>query len=218
MVHQNYWENRDERKSHAAHWLLNIEENYKEYIQGSVDSTIAYKEDHVFNSIPKNNIPVMEVVVTDSVSATISIWDKYSPKRPCLLNFASYKNPGGKFLEGSKAQEECICHESTLYPVLRNFVGTYYEDNMNNKNNAMYLNRALYSPNIIFIRDGHVPVACNVLTCAAPNFTAASKYGRVTKEQNSKILKDRCKFVLDIMEENEVDLPILGAFGCGVIG
>ena len=36
----------------------------------------------------------------------------------CALNFASYKNPGGKFMDGSSAQEECLCHESILYEVL----------------------------------------------------------------------------------------------------
>ena len=38
-----------------------------------------------------------------------------------LLNFASFKNPGGMFLKGSPAQEEALCHNSILYPILDSF-------------------------------------------------------------------------------------------------
>ena len=36
-----------------------------------------------------------------------------------VLNFASFKNPGGMFYNGSSAQEESLCHESFLYNVLK---------------------------------------------------------------------------------------------------
>ena len=49
-----------------------------------------------------------------------------------ILNFASYKNPGGMFLRGSTAQEEALCHESTLYNVLIKFNDTYYKSNREN--------------------------------------------------------------------------------------
>ena len=35
---------------------------------------------------------------------------------------ASYKHPGGYFLGGSSAQEEALCHESNLYPILLAFM------------------------------------------------------------------------------------------------
>ena len=39
-------------------------------------------------------------------------------KKVCVLNFASATNPGGGVVNGSSAQEECICKCTTLYPCL----------------------------------------------------------------------------------------------------
>ena len=39
-------------------------------------------------------------------------------KKVCMLNYASATNPGGGVVNGSSAQEECICRCTTLYPCL----------------------------------------------------------------------------------------------------
>ena len=134
-----------------------------------------------------------------------------------MLNFASYKNPGGMFINGSKAQEECLCHASYLYNVLSQFTDKFYKWNNENKNRALYFNRALYSPGILFF-DGVEDFYCDVITCAAPNKSAAQQYGKVSVQENTDVLKSRIKFVLDIAADNQVDTLILGAFGCGVFG
>ena len=121
------------------------------------------------------------------------------------------------FINGSKAQEECLCHESFLYNVLLQFVQEFYDWNNKNKNKALYLNRGLYSPGIVFCKDGENAI-CDVITCAAPNKSVARRYQHVQNEENTKVLKSRIKFVLDIAKENHVGTLILGAFGCGVFG
>lgn len=48
--------------------------------------------------------------------------------------------------------------------------------------------------------------------------SAAQKYCEVSDEENSEVLKDRIRFILDIANDNEVDTLILGAHGSGVFG
>lgn len=136
--------------------------------------------------------------------------------KTAVLNFASYKEPGGRFMDGSMAQEEALCHSSALYNVLRCF-HSYYEWNRQHLNRALYLNRGIYSPEVPFIFDGFM-TGCDVITVAAPNKNVAQKYCKVTDEENSLVLRGRIRFVLDIAEANQVNTLILGAYGCGVFG
>lgn len=156
----------------------------------------------------------------DSVKSAI----QHRDGKTAVLNFASYKNPGGKFMEGSSAQEECLCHASTLYNVLKQFP-VYYQWNRVHNNRALYTNRALYSEDVIFMDDsvcvyGAEPeqVKIDVITCACAKFFCSWKYARVEVDENNAELLRRIKFVLDVAEENKVQTLILGAFGCGVFG
>lgn len=210
-----YWQKKNEKATKAKAHTEFVDLKYKEEIKNSIKNTLTYTgsisglPDTVNNSVP--NIIVDEV---DSVSAIL----KYAAtgEKTAVLNFASYKNPGGMFIEGSTAQEECLCHESFLYNVLKEFPD-YYAYNNARKNRSLYTNRALYSPQVIFERD-ITCVSCDVITCAAPNFSAASEYCKVSRAENSKVLRDRIKFVLDIAEANKVEILILGAYGAGVFG
>ena len=84
-------------------------------------------------------------------------------------------------------------------------------------NKALYLNRGLFSPDIKFFKNGKI-VHCNVITCAAPNKTAATRYQQISDLENKTALEKRIKFVLDIAKENDIKTLILGAYGCGVFG
>ena len=132
-----------------------------------------------------------------------------------ILNFASYKNPGGGYLNGSYAQEEALCHVSTLYSVLCS-QSRFYNVNIHHLNNSLYTNRALYSPDIAFFQEDYDKYA-DVITCAAPNRKAALKKG-ISEEENEEALKSRIEFIYNIANENQIDTLILGAYGCGVFG
>ena len=91
---------------------------------------------------------------------------------------------------------------------------SFYDWNNLAKNRALYLNRALYTPDILF-KGVHL---VDVLSCASPNKKAAQKYCNVSNEENYEVLKDRIRFLLDVAVDNQVDTLILGAYGTGVFG
>ena len=137
-------------------------------------------------------------------------------EKMAVLDFASYRHAGGGFINGSIAQEEALCHASFLYNVLSRFP-EYYEWNENNYNKGLYLNRALYSPNVYFFdKDYDNYVSADVITCAAPNRSMLLKDGRFSEKENEEALKDRIRFIRDICDNENVDILIAGAYGCGV--
>ena len=217
----NYFsENRKEELSRKAkEHTTYVANKYADSINNSIRLSNIYDDTDV--------VPIYTQVGTD-VKLNIEIWDMdtVSAIQKCrieqgneikiaALNFASYKNPGGKFIEGSNAQEEAICHDSTLFNVLSAFRDIYYENNKKILNRAMYTNRAIYSPDILFDKD-HMVFHADIITCAAPNFGPGLKYGSVSKEENRLQLNSRIKFVLDILSSYSVDTVVLGAWGCGV--
>lgn len=174
-----------------------------------VNVTDVYKS---YTEPVKNKITLLDM---DTVSAIIEMnKQKKNNEKLCALNFASYKRPGGAFLHGAMAQEETLCHESILYNILKSF-SSYYNWNSWRLNNNLYTNRALFTPDVLFSREDKL-YYCDVITCAAPNKGAAKQYKGISDEDNSKALKSRCKFILDVAEAREIDILILGAFGCGV--
>lgn len=206
----SYWSKKEQLKSKAIAHNKYMEDNYKDAIDECANNTITYTN-YLHNNWEDICTHIL-TIHTDSVSAIFLPMCKN--KKVCVLNFASYKNAGGGFLNGSSAQEESLCHESFLYNVLEKHQ-EYYEWNRKHLNRGMYLNRALYSLNVVFLHDGQEREV-DVLTCASPNYSVALKYNNFTKEENQKALESRIKFIKNILAENKVDVAILGAFGCGV--
>ena len=206
MVNRNerYWKNKEERAAAAKNHLAYVSEKYKEEISEQVVNTVMY-DARVMQRSDK------------SVTAIFTAKLSKDTGKVAALNFASFKNPGGMFLAGSKAQEECLCMDSTLYPVLNSFRGTYYEPNKKLLNRSLYTDRALYTPDVVFENE-ECTVKADIITCAAPNKYAAQKYQKVSDEENEKILINRLLFIRDIVADQGVDTLILGAFGCGVFG
>ena len=204
------------RTKYAIEHTKEMEENYLDDIAKSTMNTKVYGYDGVepnpLTTREKGNIQI-ELAGMGSVEA---IFTKAEGKT-AVLNFASHKNPGGMFIQGSKAQEECLCAESYLYNVLRQFDDTYYERNRKELNRALYTNKALYTPDVKFFHDV-LSTSCDVITCAAPNYTTYKRFNLGGDDCNFDVLKSRIKYILDIAEENEVDTLILGAYGCGVFG
>lgn len=216
---KDYWIDKEKRAEIAKAHTKEMEEKYSKEIKYSIENTkvctsidiLRTEKEEPENTTVKTRFYVCDI---DTVGAILEFSSE--DKRIAALNFASYKNAGGMFVKGSRAQEECLCHESFLYNVLKENE-SYYEANRKNKNRALYHNRALYSPDVIFEREGRL-CYCDVITCAAPNKRAAQKYCNVSDEENSRVLESRIDFILDIAKRHKVDILVLGAFGCGVFG
>ena len=192
-----------------------MENRYRQETAKSIRDSVVYGGDQREpENIAEVRIPDVYLLNTDSVSA---LFDNFrDDKKICVLNFASYKNPGGMFLEGSSAQEEALCHESNLYEILSSSsLSGYYAWNNQNKNRSLYKNRAIYIPDVMFRRDDK-EVKADVLTCAAPNIGAALRYKMADEEENISEIIDRIQFMSNILNEQKVNIFIAGAWGCGV--
>lgn len=201
--------NKEERAVYAMNHKKEMEERYADEIQKSIKESDIYEKEVKLSPMKKGQMTI-SVVDSDSVSAVLS-----SNKKQCVLNFASFKHPGGGYSRGSTTQEEALCYESFLYNVISSDkFKSFYRENNRNINNSLYFDRAIYSPNIIFER-GNKKALSDVITCACPNWCGAKATG-VTSEENEDALRERIRFILKIVSKYNVERLILGAFGCGV--
>lgn len=193
----------------AKKWLNYLMVSKKESIDYSIEHTYIIEPFESSTSI-KRRFDNMDIVVTpiDTVSAIFSYSDGNSTG---ALNFANFTEPGGGFLRGAIAQEECLCHESTLYPVLLSQKDEFYIKNTY-LNPVTFTNRSLYSESIEFIRKEQ-SVTCDILTCAAPCLCGVN----INPDDPYIVcaLYSRIDSILNTFYDMNASTLILGAFGCG---
>jgi len=137
-------------------------------------------------------------------------------KRIALLNFASAKKPGGGFLNGSQAQEETIARSSGLYPCLTKFNKEYYELHKKQGPKLLYTHTMIYSPDVPVFRDDRTtkfldePYQVDIITAAAPNACKGKT------PNHDEIFKNRIDRVFGLAYSKDVEVLVLGAWGCGV--
>ena len=194
-----------------------MERMYSLNTKHSVENSKIYDETKFLD---KSGGKMPQIFVKDSgVSDEIeSLLVNFGDKKICILNFASFTSPGGGFINGAMAQEEALCHVTNLYNILKEFK-SLYDKNKSLRNNGIYKNWAIYSPDVVYDKMCDATINhIDVITCPAPN--ASVFFNSFSSEEDvnrySNILYERCKYVLDIARENNVNVLCLGAFGCGV--
>lgn len=232
--------NRSERASLATETLAILETgsytnakgkliSIKEALKSSIVNTILYDLDSFQEIIQKREQKLAQIgsgfktqiTVTNettlSAAKRLVIEEKYT--RPCCLNFASAKNPGGGFLKGSGAQEESLARASGLYPCIAQ-IENYYQSNRQFRS-SLYTDNIIYSPAVPVFRDDRGPLLddfyrLSFITAPAVNAGAVRKNEPQNVFKIPEIMINRIDKILSIAFIQGTDALILGAWGCGV--
>lgn len=148
--------------------------------------------------------------------------DSYKYPTELVMNFANAIHPGGGYLHGALAQEECLCRESTLYAsISSNTAKEMYNANTRNKEifDTEYI---LLSPYVEVFRNDALgllekPYTLAVMTIAAPN----RLYGKAKMANQSDVaeyMKKRIRQYLICGAYYGYRTTTLGAWGCGAFG
>ncbi|UTW62162.1 TIGR02452 family protein [bacterium SCSIO 12741] len=159
-----------------------------------------------------------EIVHEDTLSCILRLKEEGNARILCL-NFASARNPGGGFLNGSLAQEESLAVSTGLYLTqLKHF--DFYEYHRNQKT-CFYSDRIIYSPNVPIFRDTNGDLLpafklCSLITSAAVNKGVIQHKEMDRLNEVVPTMKRRIDRILSLAYLKGYDTLILGAWGCGV--
>ena len=136
-----------------------------------------------------------------------------------VLNFASAKNPGGGFLNGSQAQEESLARGSALYTSLLRAPEFYARHRASPS--LLYSDAMILSPGCPVFRDDEGALLDELQTVAfitspAPNAGAAANTRPQELPQIPVVLRRRSELILALAAAHGYRRLVLGAWGCGV--
>lgn len=190
-------------------------------IDNSVKNTVHYTSEDLdeLNDnvvLDKNFDTIFEVTNEDSISAILRLSKN---EEVMCLNFASAKNPGGGFLNGSLAQEESLALSSGLHESQMS-VFEFYEMHRNMKS-CLYTDHMIYSPNVPVFRDHTTELLseyqqCSFITSPAVNLGAVKRNEPNNVDSVQKVMSKRIEKLLSLSYAKKDDTLILGAWGCGV--
>lgn len=205
--------NKEERTMTAKQWLDHITLKWNKEVQRAVENTTAYRDVYPERfKVPepryeKTETKIFKNDVVTCAKAAVTHASKYS--KILVLNFASYTSPGGGFLKGSTAQEEAICYSTGLYPCLES-QKAWYEENRKTDTDRCYSNDYIYSEDVPFIVNNKCYFV-DVLTMAAPN-------NKSVWSPVEDLFAERMECAFLVGMEKNIDVILLGAWGCGVFG
>ncbi len=206
----------------------------KQAVQRSRQGTQFYAPGELVLPVEKLARFADEVRVLVSRERTLQAAGKYAGQRVAVLNFASATNPGGGVTRGSSAQEEALCRCSTLYPcLLGDELWQKYYKMHRDRRDVTYTDACIYTPDVLVIKtDTDAPErlpegkiqAVDAITCAAPNLRErpgnAMNPGfgspvHLSRQDIYSLHTQRARKILNVAALHDIDVLILGAFGCG---
>lgn len=214
----------------------------KNLFQNEIDEVI--KNSSVFcehevkegNPYKPMNIIFQKATIAESlINRNYIIPDNMRGENPTILDFASYRKPGGGYLSGSLAQEEDLCDYSLLYPILKSGFSNLYKKRNNytasitEEGKYLYTNETIFLPHVPFFFNEDSKTICdrfNIIVTAAPNAGAYKRSILSTRldqmisyyslKKINKVLRKRISLIITIANHYKTDELYFGAFGCGV--
>lgn len=194
-------------------------EKLKIATEEAIQSSKIYKEGFTSQKTKYSSKCYIEVKTTTTFEEAKK---NISSGKVAVLNFANPEIPGGGVQNGAMAQEECLCRSSNLYLCIADakVQKDYYQYHIS-LHNRFYSDRLIYTKSVtVFKDDSTVPQMMSenewfnvdVITCAAPYITKR-KYTNLTALK--LLFKSRIKNIFETAIDNDVEILILGAFGCG---
>ena len=158
-------------------------------------------------------------VVNETTLAGITRLLADEKRRVAVLNFASAKNPGGGFLNGSQAQEESLARSSALHASLLR-AWEFYERHRASTS-LLYSDAMIWSPDCPVFRDDEgtlldQPQLVSFITSPAPNAGAIAENRPEERSQIPEVFRRRSEYVLALAASKGCRRLVLGAWGCGV--
>lgn len=189
------------------------------------EGTALYSPDRFAEVFAKLDVPTdrfataFQIENSTTLSAARRLVDADRSLDPLCLNFASAKNPGGGFLNGSQAQEESLARASGLHACISPVSG-YYDTNRR-CGTGLYTHHTIYSPKVPVFRDDNdqllpVPYLASFVTAPAVNAGAVhqNEPQRVSLIESTMLERIERIFALALLHGHNT--IVLGAWGCGV--
>lgn len=202
---------RDERRAEAAKHLALMKGAFAKETQATIDAAIIYEDgDALALELPEPTTEATETQVTNDFTTTAL---RRAQGKTAIVDPVSYTRPGGAYEDGSFGPEQILCSESNLYPVLRGMKSAYHDQNRSYVCGMLLTSRAMYLPNVVFIREGEIREA-NVIAVPEPNRERALENHRSERECLD-CLAARIETMLNIAAVNEIETLIVNAYACG---
>jgi uncharacterized protein (TIGR02452 family) len=168
---------------------------------------------------PKVESTQIHVSADTSLDAVRRLAALFPNKRIACLNFASAKNAGGGFLNGSQAQEESIARATGLYPC-QLLAEDYYSYHRKLKT-CLYSDHMIYSPQVPVIKHENGepmdrPILCSFVTSPAVNAGVVRRQEKSNTDLIIPVMRTRIDKLLSLFAEKGEEVLVLGAWGCGV--
>lgn len=202
---------RDERRAEASKHLALMKGAFAKETQATIDAAVIYEDgDALALELPKPTAEATETQVTSDFTTTAL---RRAQGKTAIVDPVSYTRPGGAYEDGSFGPEQILCSESNLYPVLCGMKSAYHDQNHSYMCGMLLTSRAMYLPNVVFIREGEIREA-NVIAVPEPNRERALENHRSERECLD-CLAARIETMLNIAAANEIETLIVNAYACG---